>query len=232
MGGTLAATRDKTITWQYPPQSDDILTLEFKFSSTDGGWVPLADVWPNDNSNVGAYILQTDSTGKTVVRFRRYRAGTLDWVNTYQWRVRKAKASSPVGFGKANSTEFGLVAPRRGQQTLTVTSSASGWSTVRAVGIYYQDQDGNHRLKFNLVGAFTAASLSGATITITGVTFKNVGGFRQPISAYNSSASINYVASAFTLANTGNVTVAHATATVDAHALSGDVELESRPTWA
>jgi hypothetical protein len=250
IGGTLGDTRLKTVTWQYPIQADDMLIVEG--SKDQLVWFPMnGGQLGSGNTGVfnslsadgtvtsGVYIRPGATNTQTIVAFGRFAnfanddSPANDWPSSQAfWRVRKAKASSPVGYGKSNSNEFGLVAPRRGQQTLTVTSSASGWSTVRAVGIYYQDQDGNHRLKFNLFGAFTAASLSGATITITGVTFKNVNGFRQPISAYNSSASINYVASAFTLANTGNVTVAHATATVDAHALSGDVELESRPTWA
>jgi hypothetical protein len=71
--------------------------------------VPLADIWPNDNNTVGAYVLQTDSTGKTVIRFRRYRTGTSDWLNTYQWRVRKAKASTPVGFGLVTANDSGLL---------------------------------------------------------------------------------------------------------------------------
>ena len=134
MGGALTTARDKTITWQYPPQSDDIIILEFKPAAADAGWISLPDFFPNDNSNAGAYIVTTDSTGKTLVRFRRYRTGTNDWLNTYTWRVRKAKAGAAVGFGMAGTDgSSGLVAAGRVPGLVTGAAVSAGFVGERLV---------------------------------------------------------------------------------------------------
>lgn len=152
--------------------------------------------------------------------------------NGTRWRVVFADTPAAVGFGKANSSETGLVAPRKGQTSLTVTGSMAGWSTVRAVGIYYQDQDGNHRMKFNLSGTYTGKTLNGGdTIAIAGVTFKNLANFEQPCSSFNNGT--NPGSYAFTSPGTGTVTVSAVNSTSSSRlGLSGDVELESKPTWA
>ena len=238
--GVTAVT--KRIGFQYPIQDDDQIFVEF--STSNGGWAPAGQ-----SSNVPAIYTRNDA-GSTAfgVLWRRvsgqpnqldvefYSApvagDTWSGASAFNWRVRKAKASSPVGFGRANSTEFGLVAPRRGQQPLIVTSTQAGWTTTRAVGIYYQDQDGNHRLKFNISGSITSATFISATQTITGVTFKNVSGYAGAccgVLGGNTTITPNV----FSSPNTGNVVMNSASAAgVTALHMSGDVELESRPTWA
>jgi hypothetical protein len=152
--------------------------------------------------------------------------------NAFKWRVRKVSASSPVGFSKASyANGFGLMAPAKGQYQMTVTSSIAGWATVRANGIYYQDQDGNHRLRFNINGTFTSKTLNGGdTLTITGVTFKNVTNFEQACSAFNNGT----VATSYAFANPNASTVAVSaisSLTASRLGVSGDVELESAPSW-
>ncbi|WP_141732419.1 hypothetical protein [Oligoflexus tunisiensis] len=72
----------------------------------------------------------------------------------------------------ATSDERGLVAPRMGQVNFTVTGT--GWTTTRAVGIYYQDQDGNLRLKFNLSGTISGQANSNVVaLTVSGITGVN-----------------------------------------------------------
>ena len=135
----------------------------------------------------------------------------------------------------ANSTTQGAVAPRRGQQALTVTSSASGWSTTRAVGIYYQDQDGNHRLRFNVAGLFTSKPYTTDNFIISGVTWKNVANFFQPVAAMLTGSGNGSIQQAYCVPGaSGTVTVlAYATSgNLSGVAFSGDVELESRPSWA
>jgi hypothetical protein len=151
--------------------------------------------------------------------------------STYLWRVRKAKASSPVGFGKSNSNEFGLVAPRKGQYSLTVTGT--NWTTTRAIGIYYQDQDGNHRLKFNVVGSISVGVTS-FTGTISGVTFKNISGFTQAISAClgESGVAARVTLESYVNPNASTFVVATSSGNMTLVRISGDVELDSKPTWA
>lgn len=143
--------------------------------------------------------------------------------------TRLAGGFTAYGSGRALSTRDGLVAPRKGETALTVTGT--GWTTSRAVGIYYQDQDGNHRLKGNISGAATSASRTLYTISISGVVFKNITNFFQTVSAMAGGAS-NIPSSGICLINTGNIQFDHSTFTTNYYAASFDVELESKPTWA
>lgn len=249
--GSLAATRQKRVFFQYPIQADDLIALEF---SNDGivwttGYSVMNSVPVLQYSNFTALgspgqagaAVQRSGTNSVDVFFGRYQSARIDdgtnvanWTSGF-WRVRKAKASSPVGFSRASpATGFGLVAPRRGQTTLTVTSSASGWSTTRAVGIYYQDQDGNHRLKLNVMGIFTGKTYTSDTITVSGVTFKNVSNFFQSCSGNTFGTSPGSVTQCYASPNTSTITLATSSSggLQTGLCISGDVELESAPTWA
>jgi hypothetical protein len=231
-----STAKTKRVLLQYPIQQDDELVLEVR-QNGDRQWTPAITngFGPVKISGTDYGVeLQTSASNPNVVDIIWYPGGStfFGWAtynsNNWRYRLRKAKASSPVGYGKANSTEFGLVAPRRGQQSLTVTGT--GWSTTRAVGIYYQDQDGNHRLKFNIVGTVSASTRTFYTISITGVTFKNVANFFQPCSAMTTTAV--GLSGCYTAPNTANVTAEHASGSTGTYGFSGDVELESRPSWA
>jgi microcystin-dependent protein len=138
-----------------------------------------------------------------------------------------------AGFFLANGNSSGMVAPRKGQYSLTVTSSMGGWSTIRAVGIYYQDQDGNHRLKFNISGFITSTSYSSASFGISGVTFKNLSNFYQPCAGMSAGTNPGSVLQCFANPGTSNVNFSTTSGTgISVISLSGDVELESKPTWA
>lgn len=135
----------------------------------------------------------------------------------------------------ANPTTQGVVRPRKGQFQATVTSGQAGWSTRRASVIYYQDQDGNHRLKFNINGSFTSATVSSITATVSGVTFKNLSGFYQPVSAMISGAGTSpALIGCYAAPNSSNIAISavSAAANMDTLSVSGDVELESKPSWA
>jgi hypothetical protein len=111
-----------------------------------------------------------------------------------------------------------------------VTATAGSWVTVRAVGIYYQDQDGNHRLKFNIAGTCLSGVRASNTLTISGVTFKNITTFLQAV--HGIIDVIGVAPRAFVNPNTSTITIDHASATTSLYTVSGDVELESAPTWA
>jgi hypothetical protein len=234
------------VTFQYPIQQDETIVIELSGNSgvnwSHYSTVALTDRFYLGGVQYGMWVDPIDSTS-VYVRFGnggRYTTNTSigitgapwsDLTSTYRWRVRKAKASAPVGFGKADSSSFGLVGPRRGQYSLTVTSSLSGFSTVRAVGIYYQDQDGNHRLKFNINGTFTSTTYTSSNTTVSGVTFKN--GPSQSISAMTGGSSPGSIIQAYANSNASTLTLLTTSGTsVSSITLSGDVELESKPSWA
>lgn len=241
-------TTDYVVNFQSPIQSDDVLSIEILWSGNNE-WVPLE--LPGgvvqaflvlSNASYGMGIVPRNSTS-VWVRFGNggrlassgYGSAGSPWsgITTYKWRVRKAKATYPAGIPLANSTYRGFVAPRKGQTSLTVTSTAAGWSTIRAVGIYYQDQDGNHRLKFNLTGSFTSKTFTSDTFTIAGVTFKNVSTFFQGCAGATGGTNPGAVSQCITTPNTSNITLATSSGTgITVAIISGDVELESKPTWA
>lgn len=140
-----------------------------------------------------------------------------------------SNAGQPVGFSLSSPTSSGLVAPRSVQTSLTVTCGQAGYSTVRAVGIAYQDQGGSWRLKFNIDANFTSASVSTLTLTLSGVTFKT--GVRQSASGYFATATTVPKVNCTAAAGTVILTLGSA-ATADGAAVAGDVELDSKPTWA
>ncbi len=133
-------------------------------------------------------------------------------------------AYSAYGAGLATSVKSGLVSAQTPQTALTVTGT--NWTTVRAVGVAYSDNNGVWRLKFNLAGSVTGAP-SATTLTITGVVFKNVANYFQTVTAFGDAAAFGYV-----IPNTATVACQNVSGTTTAWRLSGDVELDSKPSWA
>lgn len=243
---TTTTSESKTIVkvqFQYPVQNDDAVILEIN----DGNnWLPVASRLPGitlNNSSYGMGIIAYSSTvfgvyfgnaGYSPVTAATWGAAGGAWsgLSSWKWRLRKAKASSPVGFGKADSTSFGLVAPRRGPLVVTSANQAtyfsslpSGFSMTRGVFIYYQDQDLNHRLKFNLVGSMTSATSASFTWASTAVVYKS--GLEQAVTAWSGTSG-----SWSTGRVTGSVMNYYVASASTYVSLSGDVELESKPTWA
>lgn len=171
-----------------------------------------------------------------------------------RWRVRKSSAGAAVGFGIVQGTSSGLVpayntsfddvtATRLGLKEYfhgttynggnapTLSSAQAGFAVDRGLFIPYQMQDGTWRLRFNAVYNFTSASVTSLTVTLANTTFKNVANFFQPISGFFASGTIRNVA--YVTPNTSNIVVTGPSAeTTNRAYVSGDVELESKPTWA
>jgi hypothetical protein len=171
----------------------------------------------------------------------------------YKWRVRKSSAGAAVGFGIVSSSSAGLLpasnsnledatATRLGlKQYLhgttynggiapTVTSAQGGFTVARAAFVPYQTQDGAWRLRFNMYYAFTSATVTTVTASVNGVTFKNVSFYSQPISIAPS-ATAN-ITNGYVSPNTANIIASVTSSTQTGFGLSGDVELDSKPTWA
>ena len=126
-----------------------------------------------------------------------------------------ANPSAPVGFGKANSSEFGLVAPRKGSVSLDVTATVGSWSTVRAIGEYYKDQSGHHFLRLRNVGTCSSGgSITTNTLTLGGTTpvvFKNVANYFQSVSGGNNTTA--GVCKGYVNPGVGTIVLEHASAT-------------------
>jgi hypothetical protein len=115
------------------------------------------------------------------------------------------------------------------QYTLTVSGQA-GWTTVRAVGIPYLTSDSGWRLKFNIIGTLTAAS-SITSLAVTGVTFKDASSTAyQAVTAYDISAGNLTTTMARTDPGTNEFNIQFSGNSTQM-IISGDVELDSKPTF-
>lgn len=117
------------------------------------------------------------------------------------------------------------------QYDLTVTGT--DWTTIRAVGmpykVYDESENEKWRLRFNIVGSVTSATRTGFNITLANVIFKNTSSYYQAVaSSFN--ASGNQI---FAAANPGLSTINcyHNSTATTRYDWSGDVELNSKPTF-
>ena len=110
------------------------------------------------------------------------------------------------------------------EYTLTFTSTPAGWTVQRAIGIPYQTQNGNWRLRFNISATVTAGTSIASTVV--GVTFSSSYAL-QAIAVFGDIAGSRGRASA----GSGEIRVEHTSADGNFNC-SGDVELDSKPSWA
>ena len=112
-----------------------------------------------------------------------------------------------------------------GSLDITLTNSVAGLSVVRAAFIPYQTSDGAWRMIFNTEYAVNTNTTN--TLTISGVLFKNVSGFDQSVTV---GATADWSRGLAT-PNTANIIVSAGTTETN-WKISGNVELDSKPTWA
>lgn len=111
-----------------------------------------------------------------------------------------------------------------------VSCAQAGFAVNRAVAVVYQDVNAVFRLRFNLYGAFTAASISALTVTIAGVTSAATVQAVAGLFAGNSNLPPGRH---FSDTSAGTFTSQMASANlVSGIILSGDIELASKPSWA
>jgi len=119
------------------------------------------------------------------------------------------------------------------QYDLTVTST--NWTTTRAVGIPYKTRDGAWRLRFNFRGLYSSA-IANQTFAISGVVFKNIAGFAQAcVISYDATGGGGGAGGTEDIAQTnpGTNQIGWGYSTTrTGFEVSGDVELDSMPTWA
>jgi hypothetical protein len=111
----------------------------------------------------------------------------------------------------------------------TVTSGQAGFAVNRANFTPYQMQDGTWRLRFNIAASFTSATLATVSLGINGITTKNVSNYRQA-----TAVEIPGVSSATAgMSSNGNaVSAFFPGSSVSGINVSGDIELNAKPTWA
>jgi len=114
------------------------------------------------------------------------------------------------------------------------TTTATSCTVARAAFVPYKMQGGEWRCKFNItMTRATGSSITDLTVTIVGVVFKNVASNNQAVSmsASNLSSDAN-IGHAAVVNNTNTLFGAFASNNILTLRVSGDVELDSIPTWA
>ncbi|MEN7982489.1 MAG: hypothetical protein ABFQ65_03500, partial [Nanoarchaeota archaeon] len=104
--------------------------------------------------------------------------------------------------------------------------TAENWTTERGVAIPYKDKDGNWRMKLNIKGVFSSIQTD-LTMTIEGVVFKVdsvLSTSQQTTTPKDYEVWVND--------GGGTIRLISSVGTTAGRFLSGDVELDSKPTWA
>lgn len=165
---TTNTTFTRRVRFQYPIQADDVVNLEL---NVNGKWAPLGELQSNLVSNgirqgANSYGISIAPVSGSDTDFDvTFNAGgarpdnityagngsTFSNFSAYSWRVRKAKASSPVGFGLAGTD---------GSAGLYKPGQAPGQATNTTIGSGYIGE----RLSSNSVGVNVAATTAYANI--------------------------------------------------------------------
>lgn len=228
----------------------DVIVVGQSANLTAGRTVTLPTAADNTNRKItiikadtGAFDVTVDGEGSEVVGPGGATTITLsnegDGVTLIcdgtEWRTVQAASSATTSYAgllpppslmsDALATELGYK-----QYTSGFTVSATGWTTLRAVMIPYKMQGGEWRLKFNFVGN-VAPSTTTVTVSISGITFKSGAANQDQGVAFagaNAASGIEYQRA---LGGTNQISL-HETSAGGNWPVSGDVELDSKPSWA
>lgn len=105
------------------------------------------------------------------------------------------------------------------------TLSGAGVSTRRAVFIPYQMQDGSWRMKFNF--ALVCTSTTSLSVSLNGIVSKNISNWFQAVTNFPGG---NYGRGS--IAPNVNTFFLTSDLSTNTYSASGDIELNSKPTWA
>jgi hypothetical protein len=226
-------------------------TVKLLFNSGGNGWTESSAAYPfvsghnNNASNIcGIRAIWTSSTNLAVgfgKRGTRISASGTDncnasWAtertNGSRWVVLYGTPAALAGFKVGSPTEVGLVKDWKqyvaGNTYNGVALDVTGvnWTTTRATFVPYQTYDGTYRLKFNMYGTFSVATAA-SSIGISGISFRSV--IYQAVSANHTDSSSVFVTAQTSPSST--VIIIAAGAARSTYAISGDVELNGKPTW-
>lgn len=170
-------------------------------------------------------VLKTSGTGSlSFGNLDTSTASLTDYDSVGSWGIPITATMSINRAINALSNQYASSATQT-QYNLTVTGT--NWTTVRAIGVPYVTSNGIWRLRFNIQGSFFPAFAT-PTLTLDGVVFSNSFTSGQAVSAYGAQASY-YKGIAYP--NVGNLSFECGVNTAG-WTISGDVELQSKPTWA
>ncbi len=115
----------------------------------------------------------------------------------------------------------------------TTTNNKTNPVPVRAVYVPYLTQDGSWRIRFNIAMTQNSATQTQIIISVTGIVFKNLSGYFQPVAGLFVQSGSGLVQTCWADPNTNNIIVTYSSATgCTGVCASGDVELDLKPTWA
>lgn len=205
--------------------TNDLLVDGYEFSITAlAVFTTLAGLFPASTSSV--QFLR--SGGGVITAAAVNNTNTPQIVGKFWVPIQGLSAYRAYGAGRANSNRDGLIAPRGDWVDLTVTGTS--WTTQRAKGSYYQEQNGTHKLKFNIYGLFPNAARASSTISVTGVVF---GPNYQGVTSYVEDSAGSFVPSGAYAGNgNNNIAIKQSNIAGNLYMISGDVELSSKPSWA
>jgi len=119
--------------------------------------------------------------------------------------------------------------------TAAVTADLAGWVTARATAIFYMDSNNVWRMNIAATGygSESKADNTAVKFTISGVWFKNFGGFHTPVAARLATATSSLANAASVGQNSNYIYVVNrsgSTQTITDVMIAGDVELNGEPT--
>jgi hypothetical protein len=159
---------------------------------------------------------------------------TVDAGTILSGTVDAGRLPAPTAYSNSDATRMGLKSYLHGTSyngglAPTATCPQAGFTVLRAMFVPYQMQDGGWRLKFNLQGDFTSASVQTITVSVNGILTSSA--YTQSISAIYGGNSTGL--KSYALINSNQLqTTTTASITANGVCLSGDIELASKPTWA
>jgi len=147
---------------------------------------------------------------------------------------------SPSSLDNATATQLGNKTYLHGTTynggnapTVTLLSGGGSLSAInRGVFIPYQEQDGGWRMKFHFSAACSNTTRTSVVFQINGILSKTIGngGSQQAVTVTDITSRTP--TSSYVPTGTSVVDCAHASASTSFYAIAGDIELDSKPTWA
>lgn len=124
-----------------------------------------------------------------------------------------------------------------GGVTPTLSTDTGTMVNTQSILMPYQTQDGSWRLKFSYCFSCTGAiaiPAGGFNVSISGVTHKNISNYFQSVSTSTDGVA-NIINFTYAKPNTGTILLHFGTSSnvnQTDYQISGDVLLDSKPTWA
>lgn len=226
----------------YPITDTDGVSVIYVTTSTTNRTITLPTV--ADNTNRIITICKADSGAGTdstaILTIAGEGAELIDDANTvtgvtsiYDFVTVQSDGTKWHIINKKFSTEDGLKQYDGGSTYNGVALNVTGYGDtttpnndlIKAIFIPYKTESG-WRIRFNIAGTLDAAATI-CSLAIAGMTSKNVASFTQALVGLSNSGITHsgYISN-------GSNTIVISSANTTAYRCAGDIELDSKPTWA